>query len=250
MNPRIGRLHAALACTIVIASATLGGCEGMKSGPGSKPSGPPKITIVGGDSIAWGRVAPGNLTYDLKIVNTGGDTLRLTDVHPSCGCTTAPLDKRNLGPGDTSTVRVTMDVTSRSGEQHKTLTITSNDSTRKALVLPLTAFVVRELELEPQFFPVLDSARIGVERGTTVVVKNTGTSAVTLQPATIPVAPEMLVRFEPSAPRQLAPGDTVSFTAFVKPIKEGTASAEVVINTDNKNTPVLKATITCNVYKK
>ncbi len=236
-------LTAALATFVV-------SCDGMKSGPGSKPSGPPKLMIVGGDSIAWGRVAPGVLKYDLKIVNAGGDTLRITEVHPSCGCTTAPLDKRNLGPGDTAHVAVSVDVASRTGDQHKSLTITSNDSTRKVLVLPLTAFVVRELVMHPEYFPVIDSAKTGVEKPSTITIVNTGTEPYTIQPPTLTTAAEMLVRFDMTAPHDVAPGDSLRVTAFVKPIHEGTSSAEVVFNTSNKNTPTLKASLTCNVRPK
>lgn len=246
MKFRTGSKGMSVALCAVFFAFVVAACDSGK--PGSPTQhGPAKISVVGGDSVGWGRVPPGMLTHEVKIVNAGSDTLKINDVHPSCGCTTAPIDKKNLGPGDTATVKVTMDVSNRTGEQHKSLTITSNDSSRKVLIIPLTADVVREMELVPEFFPVLDSAKLGTEQNTALLIKNTGSEAVTVQPPMFKNAPEMVVRFDMTQARQIAPGDSLRVTATVRPIKEGTASAEAVFNTSSKNSPALKAMITANV---
>jgi hypothetical protein len=244
------RWQAGLLLASLLLTSTLTSCEPPKGGPGggAGEKGPPKIKIVGGDSVNWGKVAPGLLKHDVKIINVGGDTLKIIGVHPSCGCTTAPIDKKNIVPGDTAIVSVTMDVTSKSGEQHKSLSIASNDSTRQSVGVVLLANVVREVTVTPDFFPVVDNGKVGVEDTSVVEIKNTGDAPVTIEAPTLPNAPEMVIRFDMTAPRTLAPGEAMRVKAHVKPIKDGTATAEVHFKTSNKNMPDVKVSLTANVH--
>jgi Protein of unknown function (DUF1573) len=244
------RWQAGILLASLLMTPSLISCEPPQGGgpTGGGAKGPPKIMIVGGDTINWGKVAPGMLKHDVKIVNVGGDTLKILNIQPSCGCTTAPIDRKSLAHGDTATVSVSMDVANRDGEQHKTLTIVSNDSTRLTLAMPLRARVVREVTVIPDFFPVVDNGKTGVEDTTAVDIKNTGDAPVTIEPPTFPTAPEMVVRFDMTTPRTLAPGESTRVVAHVKPIKDGTATAQVVFRTSNKSMPELKVSLTANVH--
>ena len=230
----------------------LASCEAPKpgtEGPSAAASGPPKIEIVGGDKVEWGEVGPGMLKHAIKITNVGGDTLKIADVKPSCGCTTAPLDKKTLLPGDTATVDVTMDVANRTGDQHKTITITSNDSTQSAITVGLHATVVRDVVATPEFFQPLTSAQKGREDTTSVELRNTSDVAVVVQPPTIPTASDMLVRFDITDPITLQPGEARRLVAHVKPIKEGTSVAEVVVAMSGKKQSELKLNLTATVQQ-
>src|SRR5438128_1467584 len=77
--------------------------------------GKPQLTIVGGDTVNWGKIGPGTLTRALTIKNTGGDTLKISNVKPSCGCTTAPLTHNTLPPGDTATINISIDMKNHNG---------------------------------------------------------------------------------------------------------------------------------------
>lgn len=225
-------------------------CDAPKSAPGGAnagASGPPKIEVVGGDKVEWGEVGPGVLKHALKITNVGGDTLRIADVKASCGCTTAPLDKKILLPGDTATVDVSMDVANRSGEQHKTITITSNDSTKSAIVVGLHAMVMRDVVATPEFFQPITSGKKGREDTTSVELRNTSDAAVTVQPPVIPNAAEMLVRFDMTEPITLQPAEARRVVAHVKPIKDGTATAEVVFKMVGKKQSEIKLNLTASV---
>src|SRR5438552_3085670 len=76
----------------------------------------PKLVVVGGDTVDWGKRGPGVLKHTIKLTNAGGDTLKIAGVHPSCGCTTAPLDRNVLLTGDTATIDVKVDVPAASGD--------------------------------------------------------------------------------------------------------------------------------------
>jgi hypothetical protein len=112
----------------------------------------------------------------------------------------------------------------------------------------LIANVVREVTVTPDFFPVVDNGKSGVEDTTAVEIKNTGDAPVTIDPPTIPNAPEMVVRFDMTAPVTLQPGEAHRVVAHVKPIKDGTATAEVHFKTSNKNMADLKVSLTANVH--
>lgn len=240
-------LTAALCC----ATSVLVSCQDPKAGDAAGGNTPRSnrgmIEIVGGDTINWGKTGPGMLKHALKITNVGGDTLKLIDVTASCGCTTAPLDKKVLLPGDTATVDVSMDVANRIGEQHKSLTITSDDSVRKSISITLLADIMRDVVATPDYFPPVREAQKGREDSTSIELRNSGDQPITIKPPTLPNAAEMLVRFDMSAPFTLQPGEARRVVAFVKPIKDGTSSAEVVFPVDGKLQKELKVNLTSTV---
>jgi hypothetical protein len=228
----------ALAATLIV------GCDASKSGPQSASApGRARIEIVGGDSVNWGNVSPGVLKHTVKITNTGNDTLKIAEVKPSCGCTTAPLDKNIILPGDTASIAVSVDVAHASGAVNKHMTITSNDSTRPQIVMQLHANLVRDVTAIPEFFPVVQ-AKAGDETATSIALKNTGTQPVSVGPPRLEDAAEALVRFDMGSSKTLQPGDTASLVAHVRPLKPGVASVEVVVPTSSKTTPDMDLRIT------
>ena len=65
-----------------------------------------------------------------KLINTGDDPLRISDVSTSCGCTVTLLDKKEIASGDTASLKVTLDPKGKGvGEIEKTVWITSNSRT-------------------------------------------------------------------------------------------------------------------------
>ena len=128
--------------------------QGCQESGASTPNGPPKLQVVGGDTVNWGEVGGGKLQHSLKIVNVGGDTLKIAEVKPSCGCTTAPLDKQELLTGDTATINLTMDVAGKHGPTSKTLRVTTNDSTSPVTTVFLKANVVQHIVAEPGYFSI------------------------------------------------------------------------------------------------
>jgi hypothetical protein len=61
------------------------------------------------------------------IENKGTDTLRIIKVSPTCGCTSAPLGKSDIGPGDSTNLDVFFDSKKFSGKVTKKISILSND---------------------------------------------------------------------------------------------------------------------------
>ncbi len=74
------------------------------------------------DFGTW-RETSGPRTGMVKAVNEGPDTVVITRVKPSCGCTAAEYDRDPIAPGDTTAVSFTYDPARRPGRFAKTVRV-------------------------------------------------------------------------------------------------------------------------------
>lgn len=116
--------------------------------------------------VDWGVVTPrGSLTkqqsvqYRVPIKNIGDKTLVITSVRPQCGCTTAPLERDTLRPGQETGMNITLTLPAGSGVIDKYVTVYSNDSAG-AHVVKLRAEVQRPLQLSSSFLG-FNQGRVG-----------------------------------------------------------------------------------------
>jgi hypothetical protein len=214
------------------------GCdEQLDNGGGGE--GPPRLEIVGGDTVNWGEVGAGSLMDTLKLVNVGGDTLRITEVKPGCGCTTAPIDKDVLMSGDTATVIVTLDVAHSSGDVTKTIRISSNDSTMPDRTVTLKAHILQEISVNPAYFSVMD-VKPGQSGSASVTLKNMTTAPITIQPPTELQSPLMSVKFSMTAPVELKPNDSLVVTVTATPLNAAPSTVNYEFKTSSPKTPSIK----------
>ncbi len=76
----------------------------------------------------FGDIKQGDVvSYDFKVMNNGGDILKIIDVRASCGCTAAQPEKKELKPGESTTIKVTFNSKGRKGAQIKTVRVITND---------------------------------------------------------------------------------------------------------------------------
>lgn len=81
------------------------------------------------------------VSHDFIIKNIGTDTLVISNVRSSCGCTVAKLKVDKLAPGDSATVTVTFNTHNRKGPQTKYVYIYNNDPILSKFKLVLKANV-------------------------------------------------------------------------------------------------------------
>lgn len=81
------------------------------------------------------------VVHKYRAYNVGTDTLRINRVRPSCGCTSVPLTKKILPPGDSTDLELRFDTKRFKGQIAKTAAVESNDSTQPDLQLHFTARV-------------------------------------------------------------------------------------------------------------
>lgn len=186
------------------------------------------------DTVNWGKVVPdvkpgepSKVTSDVVLKNTGDAMLRITNVRPGCGCTSAPLDKDSLAPGEQTIMRVALNLPQQNGPLAKTITIESNDPKAPTKVINLLADVQRPIQLSSSFIPfnkgvVGDSIRGSVaitaagNKPVTVTCKSTQSSLVILTPM----------------PMIIKPGETADLIVAYLAKNQGTFSVQVYVKTD------------------
>jgi hypothetical protein len=111
-----------------------------------------KITFIE-ESHDFGTIeeASGMAKHIFKFVNTGEDSIKLTSVRASCGCTTPYWVKSALMPGDTGNIEVAYNPLNRPGNFSKTVTIrTSGEPDTK--ILRISGYVEPQPEtIEDQY---------------------------------------------------------------------------------------------------
>jgi hypothetical protein len=107
----------------------------------------PRLT-VGEELHDFGTIQRGEkLHVDFKVSNTGDDVLTISEVTPSCGCTTAGSWPHTLKPGESGTIAIAIDTSEFVGTVIKAVTIKSNDLARPELTLHMQANIWTPIEL-------------------------------------------------------------------------------------------------------
>lgn len=77
----------------------------------------------------FGKIKEGTLaTYEFTFTNTGKAPLVLSNVQPSCGCTTPEWSKEPIMPGGKGTVKAVFNSYGRPGTFQKYITVKSNST--------------------------------------------------------------------------------------------------------------------------
>jgi hypothetical protein len=196
----------------------------------------PKLEIIGGDTYDWKFVKPNDspLQAKVQIKNTGDKTLEITNVKPGCGCTTAPLDKNSLKPGEIATMDIKLNISGNTGKVTKSITISSNDPNNEKKVLYLKAEIIRALMTSPTQYLTYSDITVGKEAVASLKIKNNSNQDVTL--SNFEVTPET-VTINLKNKVTLKPGQEVELEAKVKPEKKGYLNMTVKMNTTHPDHP-------------
>ncbi len=92
----------------------------------------------------FGKITEGEIvSYAFKFKNTGNANLIISSANGSCGCTVPEWPKSPISPGQEGVINVSFNSEGRSGEQHKTVTLTAN-TIPNTKVLSITGMVVED----------------------------------------------------------------------------------------------------------
>jgi hypothetical protein len=194
----------------------------------------PRIEIVGGDVVDFGRGRPGRYQREVAITNSGSDTLRIIAVNSGCGCLVGEPDRRALGRGDTARIAITVETSGQVVERwQKALTITTNDPIRPNLDVTVLVSFRHDLRLHSLINTVqrerCDTCAWSID------VENIGDTPLVIQP---PLAEEMrglIVAFDMKAPDTLSPGERRAIPARISIVGgEQYPSARVLLVTSSE----------------
>ena len=175
------------------------------------------------------------VTHNFLLKNVGNDTLKITNVRKSCGCTAAPLRKTVLPPGDTTQLEVTFSSGSYQGPVSKAVYVESNDPIEPFIDVTFLANVSvpsKSLTFDP-FFIKFDTIRQFPVRAS-IKVTNIDSQAVSFSIAEEPLNYVNLK----ARKKKLAPGKETEIEvvlAKAPPSGEFGTSFTVVCDDDKKS---------------
>ncbi len=190
----------------------------------------PKIEIIGGKEFDFGDMLAGSKAEKIvTIKNSGKDTLVITNVRASCGCTATLLSDKVLPPKKTATLNIGFDSKGFDGKVHKTVTITSNDATNPNLQISFTANIVSLLKFDPPYiyFQQLRPDSVATQ---VINVRNT-----TQEPVEIKSIQSKITGLSVNImQRKLMPQESTQINVTFTAISEGILQGDVIFNTNNK----------------
>lgn len=202
--------------------------------------GQPKLEIEGGDTYDWGKINPKGqpLTAKIKFFNRGTDTLKITEVKPGCGCTTAPLDKNNIEPGGFATLSVTLKVSS-DGPVTKSITIRSNDVSMPIKYLTLKAEITSPIGLS---LPYIAMVNMNLDQQTISKITIKNNTAKTVKLKSIFIEPkDLLINIKKGT--KIPANEEITLEAKFTPKKAENMTGKISIITDNPEQEKLDITV-------
>jgi len=198
----------------------------------------PKLEIINGGTFDWHKVSPKDspLKTKLQLKNVGNEKLIISNKKPSCGCTTAPLDKTELNPGETATMDVSVVISPHSGPIEKTIRVSSNDKTQPETIITLKADIFLALEVKPTNYFVFGEMKVGEETTAKVSIRNSSTEDISL--TNFDVTPASMIT-NLSGKIVLHPGEEQEVTAKAKPDKKGYFNCNLKMKTTSVDFPEL-----------
>lgn len=217
--------------------------------PATGPQAPSTGAGIAGPKVVFetpvfdfGKAPSGELIkYTFYFTNTGTSTLILSNVHPSCGCTTAGAWTREVPPGQTGSIPIQFSAANLSGPVAKTVTVTCNDKSQNTVHLQIKGNVWRPIDVTPAY-AVLNLQPDSTGVSSTVGITNNTDHPVDMYDAKVN-NPAFTVDLKTNVP-----GKAYQIVVSpVMPVKPGSISGQVTVRTTVTNMPVVTITTWANV---
>jgi hypothetical protein len=204
----------------------------------------PRLQVIDGTKIDFGALNRGTIAErNVVLKNVGTDTLVISRVDASCGCTGTMMSDQRIKPGGTGTLMITFNSKNFTGPIHKTVTVHSNTVEGTTTVIEFVADVVEEVSVDPTALWFRD-AQVGVATSATFLVKNQGKAPLKL--TAVKTQLEGLTIRLPEEP--IEPGKAARIVAEYKPgAARPVLSDGVFITTSSNSQPQIYIQIYGNV---
>jgi hypothetical protein len=136
------------------------------------------------DMWDFGSIPRGStVVHAFKFLNVGQDTLEITSVRPTCGCTTAPLSSDRIPPGGEGSIKAYFNSAKFNGRVTKQIYVDSNDPISPYLKVSFYAVINDPLQtiLANPPEPDLDTINVGDPAKASVIITNNDSSRVELE---------------------------------------------------------------------
>ncbi len=186
------------------------------------------MEVVGGTHVRLGEMYRGSKsTRQITLRSVGRDTLRISELRASCGCTATLLSADVVAPGDSAVATLTFNSTGFSGTVTKHVSIFSNDASAGTVDIDFTAKIVVGLELDPPFLTFKQVGRDSTYTQRTHL-KNSSNVEIKILDIT-PRDSQIVVHIRKTV---LKPGERTEVVGVLTPRKSGYIQGEVGITSD------------------
>jgi hypothetical protein len=197
-------------------------------------AGQAKFGISPGTQFDFGEVYTGLTVKQLFIItNSGTDTLIITDIGASCGCTGTLLSNNHIAPRDSGTLAISFNSKQFTGKVEKTVSMLTNDTAHRRVEIKFTANVLKIIDVSPEYFFVK-----GLKDSTTtqsVTLKNVSAEPITF----LSVKTTLTALSVKLGSTSIKPGESTQLTITITPGATGTISGNIEISTDHPKVPQL-----------
>jgi hypothetical protein len=190
----------------------------------------------------FGRVQAGEtVKYSFIFTNVGDELLEVSNVQPSCGCTTAGDWTRSVAAGATGKVPVQFNSAAFNGQVFKTVTVTCNEKQKPVTVLQFKGTVWKPLEVVPQYTVITVAPDAGSASATVRILNHLDEPLAVFAPASSnPSFSAVLITNQPGKEYQLN-------LASVGELNSGNMQGRVTLKTSSTKTPTLDVPFWANV---
>jgi hypothetical protein len=122
----------------------------------------------------------GNAIHTFFFSNTGTDTLKLLNVKPSCGCTTADWSKNPLLPGQKGYIKAEFNPKNRPGVFNKVITVSCNATVPSQVLIIKGEVLARKKDYKDTFSVASGNMRMTSNHIAFMEIKNTEVRSDTL----------------------------------------------------------------------
>lgn len=107
------------------------------------------VIFIEKENYDFGKIKVGEVVdYWFIVKNTGKSKLVIRKVKASCGCTATQPEQMEVEPGQSTRIKASFNSAGRVGQQHKTITVITNDPKRSNITLTLSGEVLKEGAVE------------------------------------------------------------------------------------------------------
>jgi len=237
-----------LSCSLLLTGTLLLCAEQAPPVPAPAPEAPP----AGGAKIQFdqpvydfGKVKAGEpVKHTFIFTNIGTATLFLTNVQPSCGCTTAGEWSRQVEPGKTGTIPIQFNSANYGGTVLKTVTVTSNDKSQPSVGLQVKGTVWKPIDVNPSFAVMTIPADTQTNVTSKVHIVNNLDEPITLS------APESNNKgFSAELRTNTVGKDFELIITALPPFEQPNVQGQITVKTSSTNAPTFSVTAWANVLQ-
>lgn len=198
------------------------------------------------ETYDFGDIVEGKMaSHEFQVTNSGNQPLIISNVQPSCGCTSPHWTKEAIMPGKSGSIKATYNSAGRPGVFNKSLTVNSNTGAPK--ILHIKGTVIRKEDKVYTEEQKKNSAKIVIEKSSFSVGKlevgQKGTARIKvtnkgIEPLEIDnvTSPCNCTTFNLSKGSVKA-GETATLEITIAPKQKGLFREEVNISSSDVNTP-------------